>query len=145
MLLLFRDDSGDGGNGCGVIATQGDKLLLEMSEHNALYSGGSDCDGVGPKQTGDGTKHEAADAAQRVATTAPSPPTLQLGAEYGPMPLLMRPELSELVDHASCGEVSHKDLAGVNAYGAMLASVIDLDDPIAEIIGHRLHECFHEA
>jgi len=57
------------------------------------------------------------------------------------MPLLVGTEFSEFTNQMSCGELGHEDLARVNADGAMLAGVIDLDDPIAEVVAYA--SCEH--
>ncbi|WP_242102021.1 hypothetical protein [Lysobacter sp. M2-1] len=59
------------------------------------------------------------------------------------MPLFVGAELNELRDHSWSGEPGHKDLASVDAYGSVLAGMIDLDDSITEITGHGLHDYSH--
>ena len=125
------------------MALEHGKLVLQVSEHDALNGSSGGGNSAGAEQAGYGPEHETADTTEPGATASGAPTTLQLSAENGPMPLLVRPELSKLRDHTWSGKPSHEDLAGVDAYGSVLAGVIDLDDSVTEIIGHGLHDCSH--
>ena len=53
------------------------------------------------------------------------------------MPLFVGTELDEFIDKAWGSETRHQNLAGIDADRPMLASMIDLDDPVAEVLrGH---------
>ncbi|MDR6993294.1 hypothetical protein [Luteimonas sp. 3794] len=95
------------------------------------------------EKAGYGAEHKTTHATKPVAAAATAATPLQLSAKNGPMPLLMGPELSKLIDHLWSGQPSHKDLPAVDANSAMLAGVIDLDDSVAKFAGWRLHDYFH--
>lgn len=145
MLPLLLDDGRDGKNGSLVAAVQYGELMLEMPEYNALNRDGSGRNGICPKQARNGAEYKPANAAEPVATATWLSAALQLSTKNGSVPLLVCTELRELTDHVPCGESSHDNLAGIDANGAMLPSMVDLDDAIAQVFPYRLRKQFHEA
>ena len=125
------------------MALEHGKLVLQVSEYDTLNGSSSGGNSAGAEQAGYGPEHETTDTTEPVAAASGTPTTLQLSAKNGPMALFVRPELSKLRDNTWSGKPSHKDLAGVDAYGSVLAGVIDLDDSVTEIIGQGLHDCSH--
>lgn len=119
--------------------------MLQVAEHDTLNRDGGSRDGIRPEQSGKDTECEPSKAAEPVTATALPPAALQLSAKYGPMPLLVCAEPRQLIDHMSCGEPSHENLAGIDANGAMLAGMIDLDDAITEAFSSSWRERFHES
>lgn len=145
VLLFLRDDRRDGRGRRRILAFQSGELMLEMPEHDALDGDGGGGDRIRTEQAGDGAEHEAARAAEPVAAAAALPAARKLGAEYRPVALLMRPEFHEFADEMRRGELGHHDLAGVDADGAVFAGMVDLEDPIAEIVAGGVRGCVHDA
>jgi len=117
-----------------------------VPKHNTLNcdSGGRDC--AGAKEASDETKDKTAETTQPIAAAARPAAALQLRAKDGAMPLLMRPKLCELGDHAARSEARHEDLPAIDVDGAMLTGMIDLNNAVAEFIGGcRLRDQFDEA
>lgn len=145
VLPLLSNDCRNGGNGSRVRAAQGGELMLQVAEHDTLNRDGGSHDGIRPEHASNDAEHEPAKAAEPVAAAPLPPAALQLSAKYGPVPLLVCAEPRQLIDHMSCGEPSHENLAGIDANGAMLAGMIDLDDAITEAFSNSWQELFHEA
>ena len=70
---------------------------------------------------------------------------LQLRGEYRSMPPFMLPKLCQFRDKRWRRQARHEYLAGVNADRAELASVIDLDHPVAEAGPGIRRDCDHGA
>ena len=136
MFPFLCDDLRNCGNGSRVMAVECYELVLKVSKHHALHRNRRSRYGVSSEEASYGAKNEAANATKPVAATPRPATTLQFTAEDSPMLLLVRAEFCEITDHVPCSEPSDEDLPGVNAYGAMLAGMIDLHDPIAEVVEH---------
>src|SRR3546814_6469936 len=74
--------------------------MLKMPKHYALNGHRSGCNGVCSEQAGDGPKYEPTNATKPIAATTTPPAALQLRAQDGSVPLLVRAQLHELMDRS---------------------------------------------
>jgi hypothetical protein len=135
VLLLFRNNCRDGSDSSGIYATQHHKLLLQVSKHNTLDRESSGSDGASAKEPGDKAEGNTAETTQQIAAAARPAAALQLRAKDGAMPQLMRPKICELTDHAARSEARHENLPAIDVDSAMLTSMIDLNNAVADFIG----------
>lgn len=94
MLLLLRNDSGDGLHRARINTAKRRQLLLQMSKHHTLHSNSSSRNGARAKYTRDDPQEVPAQATQHVATTPRSTTALQFRVKQGSVSQLVRPKFS---------------------------------------------------
>jgi hypothetical protein len=128
MQLLIGVDLADCSDGIWIDGLKLSNLLPQVAEHDAFDGNSRGGDGLPSKKTGDDTKDKPADSAQVIALTAWPATARQLGLKYCTVSTFVRSELHQVGNDSAGGQAGHEDLSGVDAYGPMLASVVDLDD-----------------
>lgn len=135
VLLLLAHDLLDGPDGCFVSCAQCCDLMLQMAEHNPFDRHGGSRDGAASAKCGEESKHEAACATEVVAPATSDAAPLKLRFEDGAMPALVRLELGQLRQKIGSCEPRNEQLTAVDIDRAVLASMVDLEDPLAEGFG----------
>ena len=145
MVLLFNHDGLDGRDCINIDSIEFLDLLLQVVQNNLFNCNrcGGNC--ARAAKSSNEAKREAADATEVVAAAAPNAAALKLGLEYGAVFALVRLEFSKLCQKIACREPCDEELAGIDIYRAVLASVIDLEDSLSEPFS-RTKTCdqFHE-
>ena len=138
MMLLVLNDGVYSGDRMCITCTKNLNLLLEMFKDDSLD--GHCCDGycTAAKKTSDKTQDATSESAEKVASAAWLIAPFQLGLEDCTMTFLVALEFLELRDQLRCCETSHENLACVDVYGTVLASVIDFHDAATQFLSRNL-------
>lgn len=145
MVLLFDHDGLDGRDCVNIDSFEFLDLPLQVAQNNLL-----NCDRCGGNcaraaKRSNEAKREATDATEVIAAAAPIAAALKLGLEYGAVFALVRLEFGKLCQKIACREPCDEELAGIDVYRAVLASVIDLEDSLSEPFSRtKTRDQFHK-
>lgn len=145
MVLLFNQNGLDGRNCVNIDSFESLDLLLQVAQNNLLNCDrcGSNC--TKAAKSSNEAKRESTDATEVIAAAAPNAATLKLGSEYGAVFALVRLEFSKFRQKIACSEPCDEELAGIDVYRAVLASMIDLEYSLSEPFSRtKTRDQFHE-
>jgi hypothetical protein len=145
VLRLFRDDRSYCQPSRLIDAIKYVHLLTKMPQHYTLHRHGGRGYRVATEQASEESEDKATKSAEQITATARVAATFKLCREDGSMLLLVRLELSKLLDQFWCRELGQKNLTAVDIDRAVFASVVDLHDAVAEAANYfRLESHVHD-
>lgn len=133
VLSLLRNNGRDSSRGGWIAITQNAQLMFQVFEYDGFNRDRRRGNGAPAKKTRDHSEQVTADAAEPIAATAWASTALQFSEEDRPVLFFFRTKLDQLLEQAPGGDSSHENLAGIDIDGAVLASMVDLDDAVAKV------------
>jgi len=132
VFLFFRHDARYRLESLWVNRLELPLLLHQVLQHHAFDGEGGGRDGGGAQQAGHQPQRPATDTAQHVAAAATDTAKLKRIQEQSAVPPFVFEKMPKYRRHVRCRPARHQDLCAIDVDGAVLARVIDLQDPIAQ-------------
>lgn len=131
VVLLIGDDLPDGRGRSRVAGSKFRDLILKMPQDDAFDRDGRCRDGPAPNQAGKYPKGQSSETAKMEAPASANASARHLGSEQVAMLPLLLQKFIELRQHVWRAPPGEPALRSINANRAMLAGMIDLEDPIS--------------